>query len=134
MLIGHIGKAPEVNFTPSGIPVATFSLATTESWKDKDGQYQERTEWHSIAAWRGLADIVQKHTHKGSKIYLEGRIQYRNVEDKDGYRRYFTEIHADNIILLDAKQRTDGMPNEGHIAGNSNDNNQIVHPNDDIPF
>ncbi|MBS1538934.1 MAG: single-stranded DNA-binding protein [Bacteroidetes bacterium] len=132
MLIGHVGKDPEVNFTPSGIPVATFSMATTEGWKDKDGHFQEKTEWHTIVAWRGLAEIAQRHVHKGSKIYVEGRIQSRNFDDKDGNRRYFTEISADNIILLDSRQRNDATPTEGQTPNQAND--ATAHPNDDIPF
>ena len=135
MLIGNVGKDPEVNFTPSGIPVATFSLATTEAWKDKDGHFQEKTEWHTIIAWRGLAEIAQKHIHKGAKLYVEGRIQSRTFDDKDGHRRYFTEILADNIIMLDTKQRTDGSPNDTHSPNNSHENqHNPIHPNNDIPF
>jgi len=132
MLIGNVGKDPEVNFTPSGIPVATFSMATTESWKDKDGNFQEKTEWHNIVAWRGLAEIAQRHIHKGAKIYIEGRIQSRTFDDKDGHRRYFTEISADNIILLDSRQRTDSAPNDTQAPNPTNDTS--MHPNDDIPF
>jgi single-strand DNA-binding protein len=84
MLIGNVGKDPDVNFTASGIPVAQFRLATTESRKDKDGQYQEHTEWHTIIAWRGLAEIIQRLVHRGSRIYVEGRLQTRIFEDQSG--------------------------------------------------
>lgn len=104
MLIGNVGKDPDVNFTPSGVKVAQLRLATSESWKDKDGAVQEHTDWHTIIAWRGLADVVEKLVHKGSRIYIEGKIQSRSFEDRDGNKRYVTEIVADNVLILDPKK------------------------------
>jgi len=104
MLIGNVGKDPEVNFTPSGVKVAVFRMATAETWKDKDGAVQEHTDWHSIVAWRGLADVVEKLVRRGSRLYVEGKIQSRSFEDRDGNKRYVTEIVADNLLLLDAKK------------------------------
>jgi single-strand DNA-binding protein len=106
-LIGHVGKDPEYTFTSGGTAVATFRLATSESWKDKNGALQENTDWHTIVVWnsqyRNLADIVHKLVHKGSKLYVEGKLKYRTFESRDGSKRTVTEIIADNIMLLDAK-------------------------------
>ena len=106
-LIGHVGKDPEYTFTTGGTAVATFRLATSESWKDKNGALQESTDWHTIVVWnsqyRNLADIVHKMVHKGSRIYVEGKLKYRTFESRDGSKRTVTEIIADSIILLDAK-------------------------------
>lgn len=106
-LIGHVGKDPEYTFTSGGTAVATFRLATSESWKDKNGALQESTEWHTIVVWnsqyRNLADIVHKMVQKGSRIYVEGKLKYRTFESRDGSKKTVTEIIADSIILLDAK-------------------------------
>ena len=102
MLIGNLGKDPELRYTTSGVAVATFSLATSESWKDQDGNAQEKTEWHNIVAWRKLAEICGEWLKKGKKVYIDGRIQTRNYDDKNtGQKRYITEIVADNLIMLD---------------------------------
>lgn len=99
-LIGNLGKDPELKYTPSGVAVATFSIATSESWKDQEGNQQEKTEWHNIVAWRKLAEICGEYLKKGKKVYLEGKLQTRNYE-KDGIKRYITEIVADQLIMLD---------------------------------
>jgi single-strand DNA-binding protein len=104
MLIGNLGKDPELRYTGSGVAVATFTLATNESWKDQDGKVQERTEWHNIVAWRKLAEICGEWLSKGKKVYIEGRIQTRSYDDKNtGTKRYITEIVADNMIMLDGR-------------------------------
>jgi single-strand DNA-binding protein len=104
MLIGNLGKDPELRYTASGVAVATFSLATNESWKDQEGALQERTEWHNIVAWRKLAEIAGEYLRKGRKVFIEGRIQTRSYDDKNtGAKKYITEIVADNLILLDSK-------------------------------
>lgn len=101
ILLGNLGKDPEVKYTPSGLPVAKFSLATGERYKDKDGQWQERTEWHNIVAWQRLAEIVGEYVKKGSKLYIEGRIQTRSWDDKQtGEKKYRTEIVANDLVLL----------------------------------
>lgn len=103
MLIGNLGKDPEMRYTPAGVPVASFSMATSESWRDQDGNTQERTEWHNIVAWRKLAEICSEYLKKGKKVYIEGRIQTRSFDDKNtGQKRYMTEIIADNMIMLDS--------------------------------
>ena len=100
ILVGNLGKDPEVRYTPSGTAVATFSLATSERYKDKAGQQQEKTEWHNIVAWQQLAEICGKYLHKGKQVYIEGRIQTRSYDDKDGNKRYITEIVADQMQML----------------------------------
>ena len=114
-LIGHVGKDPEYTFTSGGTAVATFRLATSESWKDKNGALQENTDWHTIVVWnsqyRNLADIVHKLVHKGSKLYVEGKLKYRTFESRDGSKRTVTEIIADNIMLLDAKPASEQSGN-----------------------
>lgn len=107
MLIGNVAKDPELKFTPSGIPVTSFRLATTESWKEKDGSVQEHTDWHSIVAWRGLAEIITKLVRKGSKIYIEGRLQSRSFEDKNGNKKYVVEVLADNMLILETRKHKD---------------------------
>ena len=108
MLIGNLGKDPDLRYTGSGVAVATFSLATNESWKDQDGNQQERTEWHNIVAWRKLAEISGEYMKKGKKVFVEGRIQTRSYDDKNtGTKKYITEIVADNIILLDPRGATE---------------------------
>jgi single-strand DNA-binding protein len=102
-LIGHCGKPPEVRYTQSGSPVANFSLATNESWTSKTGERQDTTEWHRIVAWGKLAEICQEYVHKGSYLYIEGKIQTRSYDDRDGVKRYITEIKAMEIGLLDRK-------------------------------
>jgi single-strand DNA-binding protein len=104
ILLGNLGKDPEVKYTPSGLPVAKFSIATSERYKDKDGQWQERTEWHNIVAWQRLAEIVGEYVKKGSKLYVEGRIQTRSWDDKQsGEKKYRTEIVANDLVLLGGK-------------------------------
>ena len=128
MLIGNVGKDPDINFTPSGVKVAQFRMATSETWKDKEGAIQEHTDWHTIIAWRGLADVVEKLVHKGSRVYVEGRIQTRSYDDKEGQKRYVTEIVADNILLLDVRKEN------GHSNGDSHEEPEKEKSSDDIPF
>ncbi|WP_225072760.1 single-stranded DNA-binding protein [Desulfuromonas sp. CSMB_57] len=100
ILVGNLGKDPELRYTASGTAVANFSLATTERYKDREGQTQEKTEWHNIVAWRQLAEICGKYLQKGKQVYIEGRIQTRSYDDKDGNKRYITEIVADQMQML----------------------------------
>ena len=99
MLIGNLGSDPEVRMTPSNIQVATLSIATSSSWKDQSGNWQEKTEWHRVILWRGLADVAQKYLKKGNSVYIEGRLQTRSWED-NGQKRYSTEVVADQMIML----------------------------------
>ncbi len=100
ILIGNLGSDPEIRYTQSGTAVATFSVATTERWKNKDGQQQEQTEWHRIVAWRRLAEICGEYLSKGSKVYIEGKLQTRKWEDRDGNTRYTTEVVANEMKML----------------------------------
>lgn len=105
ILLGNVGKDPEVRKLDSGISVATFSIATTErGYKLQNGtDVPERTEWHNIVLWRGLADIAEKYVKKGDKLYIEGKIKTRSYDDKSGVKRYVTEIFADNMEMLGTK-------------------------------
>ncbi len=112
MLIGHLGADPELRYTPSGVPVATFRIATNETWRDAEGKPQEKTEWHTIVVWRKLAELTNDLLKKGSRVYVEGRLQTRTYEDKNGIRRTVTEIVADDIILLEPRIATNGTVQE----------------------
>lgn len=104
MLIGNVGKEPELKYTPSGIPVANFMIATSESWKDKDGSVCEHTDWHNISAWRGLAEVAAKIIQKGTRIYVEGKIHTRKIDGKNGSKKFIIDIIADNILILDNRK------------------------------
>jgi single-strand DNA-binding protein len=100
LLIGNLGADPEVRTTPSGIQVATIRIATSTSWKDQNGNPQEKTEWHRVILWRGLADIAQKYLKKGNSVFIEGKLQTRSWEDNSGQKRYVTEVIADQLLML----------------------------------
>ncbi|MCX6271089.1 MAG: single-stranded DNA-binding protein [Bacteroidetes bacterium] len=100
ILIGNLGKDPEIMTLDNGVKRATFSLATTESFKTKDGSRTSQTEWHTVILWRGLAEVAEQYLKKGYQIYLEGRIRTRSWDDKDGNKRYTTEIVGDNMTML----------------------------------
>ncbi len=102
-LIGNLGKEPEIQILEGNVAVAKFSLATTETFKDNQGKTQNQTEWHNVVLWRGLADLAGKYLHKGSLVYIEGKIKTRQYDDKEGVRRNVTEIIADQVIMLDKK-------------------------------
>ncbi|HMB16183.1 MAG TPA: single-stranded DNA-binding protein [Pelovirga sp.] len=156
ILVGNLGKDPELRYTPSGTAVATFSMATTERYKDRDGQRQEKTEWHNIVAWRQLAEICGKYLHKGKQIYIEGKIQTRSYDDRDGNKRYITEIVVDQMQMLGTKddnqqggggyggRQESGSPSspqrggeQQRPAGGSNKDEfeePAFNPDDEIPF
>ncbi len=116
-LIGHLGKDPELSYTASGIAVARFSIATNERWKDDAGNIQERTDWHNIVAWRKLAEICGQYLKKGSKAYIEGKLQTRSWDDKNtGVKKYITEIVADDLIMLDSKGSSDSGGGDGSYS------------------
>jgi len=104
ILLGHLGKDPESFTFENGTKKTSFSMATTESYKNKDGERISQTEWHNITLWRGLADIAEKYLHKGSQVYIEGKIKTRSWDDKEGNKRYTTEIHADFLTMLGGKR------------------------------
>jgi single-strand DNA-binding protein len=100
ILVGRLGQNPEVRYTPSGAAVANFSVATNESWTDKSGQKQERTEWHKVVVWGKLAELCNQYLAKGRQVYLEGRMQTRQWQDKDGQTKYTTEVQAQTVQFL----------------------------------
>ncbi|MBD0331864.1 MAG: single-stranded DNA-binding protein [Chitinophagaceae bacterium] len=115
MLIGNLGKDPDVQFLEGNIAVAKFPLATTETFKDRSGKLVSQTEWHTVVLWRGLAELAQKYLHKGSLVYIEGRLRTRSWEDKEANRKFATEVVGDNLIMLD--KRTDVSGGGGQAFG-----------------
>ena len=103
MLIGNVGQDPEIRTIPNGARVAQFSVATSRRWNDRSGQQQEKTEWHRIVAWEKLVEIIERYVKKGDRIYVEGEIEYRQYQDKDGVTKYTTEIRAREVVLLGSK-------------------------------
>ena len=110
ILVGNLGKDPEVKYLDNGVAVANFSLATTENYKNKEGEKVSQTEWHNIVLWRGLAEVAEKYLKKGASVYIEGKIKTRKWEDKDGNTRYNTEILADNMTMLGGKKDSQENP------------------------
>ena len=120
ILVGNLGKDPEVRHLENNVAVATFTLATSESYKDKTGQRIEKTEWHNIVMWRGLAEVAEKFLKKGQMVYIEGKIRSRNYQDKEGQTRYTTEIVADEMTMLGARpDGSHGGNNQGENASKS---------------
>ena len=147
ILIGNLGKDPEIKYTPSGTAVAKFSLATNERYKDKSGEWQDRTEWHNIVAWQRLAEIVGEYVKKGSKLYIEGRLQTSSWDDKEsGQKKYRTEVIANDLVLLSGRGEGDeagGSRAFSRAAGSGNSFDQrgpdeslaqTEITDDDIPF
>jgi single-strand DNA-binding protein len=100
MIIGHLGRDPEMRYTPSGRPVTTFSVATTRTWQSADGERHKETEWFNIVAWGSLAEICNQYLHKGQQVYIEGRLQTRRWEDSEGNKHFTTELVAKEMIML----------------------------------
>jgi single-strand DNA-binding protein len=118
ILIGNLGKDPEVKYTPGGLPIAKFSLATNERFKDKEGQWQDRTEWHNVVAFQRLAEIVGEYVKKGGKLYIEGSLRTSSWDDKEtGQKKYRTEIIANDLVLLSG--RSDAGGGGADFAGSS---------------
>lgn len=139
MIIGRLGQDPEMKYTPSGAAVCNFSVATSENWTDKSGQKQERTEWHRIVVWGKLAELCNQYLAKGRQAYIEGKLQTRSWDDKDGNKRYTTEILANTVQFLGG-QTSASNTSAGAAPYSTNDNNapEIVADSsfaaDDIPF
>ncbi|MFS8616820.1 MAG: single-stranded DNA-binding protein [Solitalea sp.] len=150
ILVGHLGKDPEIRHMEGGVTKASFPLATSEFYT-KDGQRVELTEWHNIVVWRGLADVAEKYLHKGKLVYVEGKLRTRSWDDKDGNKRYITEVVADNFTMLgrrsdyDNSGGSDGYsgggnrgsnPQDAHQAGGMGSANVAAddNPEDDLPF
>jgi len=106
MIIGHLGRDPEMRYTPSGRPVTTFSVATSRRWHSTDGERHEDTEWFNVVAWGGLAEVCNQHLQKGMQVYVEGRLQTRRWEDADGNKHFTTELVAKEMIMLGEKKET----------------------------
>jgi single-strand DNA-binding protein len=111
ILVGNVGKDPEIRHLENGTPVCTFSLATSENYTNKSGEKVTNTDWHNIVLWRGLAEVASKYVKKGSQIYIEGRIKSRSYDDKDGNKKYITEIVGDTMQLLGRKPDDSGVSN-----------------------
>jgi single-strand DNA-binding protein len=131
MLIGNLGKDPDLQILDGNIGVAKFPLATTETFKDRTGKLVSQTEWHTVVLWRGLAELAQKYLHKGSLVYIEGRLRTRSWEDKEGVRKFATEIVGDNLIMLDKRMKEGSHPTE-HDA--HTDIAPMGEPTEDLPF
>jgi single-strand DNA-binding protein len=133
LLIGNLGRDPEVKSIESGVKVATFSLATTEVYKDKSGARAEHTEWHNVVVWRGLAELAEKYLKKGSQIYLEGKLRTRSWDDKEGVKRYTTEIIADTFTFL-GKPAENGGANRPPVSNDEPQATPIAEDEGDLPF
>jgi len=136
ILVGNLGRDAELRFTPGGAAVATLNMATTEVWNDKQGQKQEKTEWHRIVLWGKQAESLQEYLVKGKQIYVEGRLQTRQWDDKDGNKRYTTEIKADRVTLLGGGGggRSGGMERSGGQSSGQDEPPMEPMTDDDIPF
>lgn len=140
LLIGRLGKDPEIRYTADGSPVANFSLATSEFWTDKNGTRQERTEWHNIVAWSRLADLSKRYLSKGRQVYIEGRIRTREWDDREGNKRRTTEVVASQMVLLGS--RAEGTESTSSAAAGSrsqpepepSQSEDLGITDDDIPF
>ncbi|WP_439880459.1 single-stranded DNA-binding protein [Pontibacter sp. MBLB2868] len=143
ILIGNLGKDPEVRHLEGGVAVARFPIATSETFKDKAGQKQERTEWHNVVLWRGLAEVAEKYLRKGQSVFIEGKIRTNNYQDKDGIQRYSTEIVADTMTMLGGRsengngggnyQEAPANSSSGSFSGGGAPAPQNDEP-DDLPF
>lgn len=131
MLIGNLGKDPDVQYLEGNIAVAKFPLATTETYKDRAGKLISQTEWHTVVLWRGLAELAQKYLHKGSLIYVEGRLRTRSWDDRDGNKKFATEIVGDNLIMLDKRNEGIGTGFHGNIPHQSDGTDPFL--NTDLP-
>ena len=123
MLLGNLGRDPEIQVLEGNIPVAKFSVATTETFKDKGGKLVSQTEWHTVVLWRGLADLAQRYLHKGSLVYIEGRLKTRSWEDREGHKKFATEVVGENLIMLEKRGDLGPLvpPTNGHTEGYDNE-------------
>ena len=140
MLIGNLGKDPEVRYTPAGTAVASFSIATGEKFKNKNGEWEERTEWHNVVLWGRQAEIAGEYLGKGKTVYIEGRLQTRKWQDKDGRDRWTTEVVGERMQMLSGRGegggggRPAGRSNESQGFGGPSYDEPVFNPDDDIPF
>lgn len=140
ILIGNLGRDPEVKFLEGNVAVAKFSVATNESYKDKKGDWQTVTEWHDVVAWRSLAERAEKQLKKGSQVYVEGKLTHRKYQDKDGIDRYVTEVVANSFRILDRRDSRPGGDEDMPTHYSSSDSSSSTgisgeqHADDDLPF
>ena len=137
ILIGNLGKDPEIRYTPGGLGIANFNIATSETWNNKEGAKETRTEWHRIVAFGKLAEICGEYLSKGKQVYIEGRIQTRDWEDKDGNKKYTTEIVANQMLMLGSRDAGDAARSQGGMGGGGGGSQGAPDPgpqDDDIPF
>ena len=141
ILIGNLGRDPELKMTPGGQPLARFSVATTEEWKNPQGEKQSRTEWHNIVVWGKLAEVCEKYIRKGQQVYIEGRIQYQEYTDQAGVKKIATTIRADKMLMLGKKDGDGHHRDHTRGAEGADEFNQPMPPaqqggtyDDDIPF
>ncbi len=130
ILVGNVGADPDIRYLEGGVAVANLSLATSESYKNKNGEKVTQTEWHNIVLWRGLAEVAEKYVKKGMQLYIEGRIRTRSWEDKEGSKRYTTEIFADNMQMLSRKSENTDNSNSVEQTPTTTDEKGA----DDLPF
>jgi single-strand DNA-binding protein len=133
ILVGHLGKDPEIRHLEGGVAVASFPLATSETF-NKDGRKVEQTEWHNIVMWRGLADVAAKYLQKGKLVYIEGKIRTRSFEDREGIKKYTTEIVAENFTMLGRKSDFDDAPQRPAAKTDSGVTDFGAAADDDLPF
>lgn len=134
-LVGNLGKDPDVQHLEGNIVVAKFPLATTETFKDRNGKLVSQTEWHTVVLWRGLAELAQKYLHKSSLVYIEGRLRTRSWDDKEGNRKYATEVVGDNLIMLDKKiDNASGHSAESGSEGIHGPEPATDDPSESLPF
>ena len=133
ILVGNLGKDPEIKHLDSGVSVANFSLANTESYKNKEGERVSQTEWHNVVLWRGLADVAEKYLRKGNSVYVEGKIHNRRWEDADGNTRYATDIVAEKMTMLGGRPSSEDTE-INKIDSSQSDNKDSVENSDDLPF
>ena len=141
ILVGNVGKDPEVRHLDSGVAVANFPLATSESYNSKSGERVTTTEWHNIVLWRGLAEVAEKYVTKGRQLYIEGRIRTRSYDDKEGNKRYVTEIYGDQMQMLGTRADNQSSPGQMGTTQSTASSPQVSEPDieepegdEDLPF
>ncbi len=140
ILVGNVGKDPEVRYLESGVAVAKFPFATSETYKNKNNEKVTNTEWHNIVLWRALAELAEKYIKKGSQLFIEGKIKTRSYDDKDGNKKYITEIYGDTVQMLGRKSESGDSASSESSNSQVSDNatNEILPDNDniedDLPF
>ncbi len=132
MLVGNVGNDPEVRYTNDSLAIANLSIATSEVWKDKLGNKQEKTEWHRVVMFGKSAEIVRDYVKKGTKLFVEGSLRTRKWEDKNGVERYTTEVVSNDFQMLDSRSEVNSDPAQGHVPNPSTASDELI--DDDIPF